>query len=168
MEECEYEFRTGSGDGDELATNAFFVLLRYESELELRELWIEGWRRSYANMRLQQGAFWDLTNGVVGGDMPDFDAAGRWLRLAPADMIRWNQHNSQRLDLAPAPDYYDNAGRMRSDGFILPYDERRCDRWNTDQFKVDGGMGGWIEMDGADVLQPYWMGRFYGFIVPAE
>ena len=24
---------------------------------------------------------------------------------------------------------------------------------------------GWREMDGADVLMPYWMGRYYGFIV---
>jgi hypothetical protein len=27
-------------------------------------------------------------------------------------------------------------------------------------------MGGMRELDGADVLAPYWMGRFYGFIVP--
>jgi hypothetical protein len=58
-----------------------------------------------------------------------------------------------------------NSG-IRSDGLVLPYDERRCDRWNTDQYRVDGGMGAVIEMDGADVLAPYWMGRYYGFIVP--
>ena len=51
---------------------------------------------------------------------------------------------------------------MRSDGLIIPYDERPNDRWNTDQFKVDGGHGPGIEMDGADVLAPYWMGRYYG------
>jgi hypothetical protein len=57
---------------------------------------------------------------------------------------------------------------MRSDGRILPYDERRTDRWNTDQFRLDGGMGGRVEMDGADVLAPYWAARYYGFIVPDE
>ena len=41
---------------------------------------------------------------------------------------------------------------VRNDGFIPHYDERRTDRWNTDQYEVDGGMGGAIEMDGADVM----------------
>jgi hypothetical protein len=103
---------------------------------------------------------------LAGGPEPDLERLGRWLRLAPVDMIRWDQHNSHRRDLVAAPRPYQRGGGMRSDGFILPYDERRCDRWNTDQFRVDGGMGGWIEMDGADVLAPYWMGRYYGLIVP--
>lgn len=165
VHESEYPFRAGSGDGDELVTQAFFILLRYEQDPALRAMWLEGWRRTYSNIRLQQGAFWDITNAVLGGEDPEFENAARWLRLAPVDMIRWNQHNSQRRDLAPAPDYYHDDGRMRTDGEILPYDERRCDRWNTDQFRVDGGMNGMIEMDGADVLEPYWMGRYYGFIV---
>ncbi|MBM4397958.1 MAG: hypothetical protein FJ087_20015 [Deltaproteobacteria bacterium] len=67
-----------------------------------------------------------------------------------------------------APDPYEKHGSMRSDGHILPYDERRCDRWNTSQFMVDGGMSATIEMDGADVLAPYWMARYHGWIVPAE
>jgi len=29
-------------------------------------------------------------------------------------------------------------------------------------------MGAVIEMDGADVLAPYWMLRYYGFVAPAE
>jgi len=165
VHESEYEFRKGSGDGDELGTQAFFILLRYEPDPALREKWIEGWRRSYSNMREQQAALWDLVNAVVGGEDPRFELTARWLQLAPADMIRWNQHNSHRLDLAPPPDYYDQAGRIRSDGYIIPYDERPCDRWNTNQYKVDGGHGGLREMDGADVLAPYWMGRYYGFIV---
>jgi len=168
IHESEYEFRRGHGDGDELSTQAFFVLLRYEPDPELREKWLEGWRRTYSNILLQQGGWWDMTNAVLGGDDPDFTMATRWLRLAPVDMIRWNQHNGNRLDLAPPPDFYDQDGRMRSDGYIIPYDERRCDRWNTDQFKVDGGHDGYVEMDGADVLAPYWMGRYYGFILPAD
>ncbi|MBI4957161.1 MAG: hypothetical protein HY908_34425 [Myxococcales bacterium] len=167
VHESEYPIRAGSGDGDELAMQAFFVLLRYEPEAALRDLWLEGWRRTYGNLRLQQGAWWDLVNAVVGGDAPDLANAGRWLRLAPMDMIRWTMHNSQRRDLVPGPAYYGDDARMRSDGRILPYDERPNDRWNTDQFKADGGLGAGLEMDGADVLAPYWMGRYYAFIVPA-
>jgi hypothetical protein len=83
-------------------------------------------------------------------------------------MIRWDVHNSHRHDLRIPDGYFDVNSGVRSDGLILPYDERRCDRWNTDQFRVDGGMGAVIEMDGADVLAPYWMLRYFGFVAPAE
>jgi len=166
--EADYTMRIGSGDGDEMGTAAWFSLLRYEQDEALRARWMEGWDNTREHLKLQQAAFWDMVNAVVGGPEPDMDIVVRWLRLAPMDMIRWHQHNSHRLDLAPAPSYYKDGGKMRTDGFIIPYDERRCDRWNTDQFRVDGGMGGMVEMDGADVLAPYWMARYYGFIVPKE
>jgi hypothetical protein len=127
---------------------------------------MSGWLKLYnGGVGPQQGAWWNLVHAVVGGEDPDLATAGRWLMLAPVDMIRWDMHNSQRLDLAPAPYPYKDQGSMRSDGFIIPYDERRTDRWNTHQYMVDGGMGGMYEMDAADVLAPYWMGRYYGFIV---
>ncbi len=170
VHECEAPFRQGdkSGDGNELAMQAFFPLLRYEPDPARRQLWIEGWNNTYSNIRPQQAAVWDVVNGVVGGEDPQFEMTGRWFRLVPVDMIRWDMHNSHRLDLAEAPDFYDDLARIRSDGYIVPYDERPCERWNTDQYRMDRGMGGWKEMDAADVLAPYWMGRYYGFIVPAE
>ncbi len=93
------------------------------------------------------------------------DIVARWLRLAPVDMIRWNIHNSHRKDLIPPPVSFYKDAAISSDGYIIPYNERRCDRWNTDQFRIDGGMGGYVEMDAADVLAPYWMARYYKFIV---
>jgi hypothetical protein len=167
VNEATYLARPKSSDNDEMATEAWFSLLRYERDPVLRARWIEGWRTTYGPMKPHQGAWWDLVNAVVGGDAPDASYALRWLRLAPVDMIRWNQHNTQRLDLVPSPPPHDD-GSIRADGYIIPYDERRCDRWNTDQFRDDGGMNATIEMDGADVLAPYWMGRYYGFIVPAQ
>ncbi|RJO71299.1 MAG: hypothetical protein C4523_04630 [Myxococcales bacterium] len=168
INEADYPGRKGSGDGDEMGMEGWFSLLRYESDPLLRERWMEGWSKSWEHLSLQQAAWWDMVNAVVGGPEPDMANSARWLKLAPVDMIRWDQHNSQRLDLVEAPAYYENDGGMRSDGRIIPYDERRCDRWNTDQFRVDGGMGAIIEMDGADVLAPYWMGRYYGFIVSEQ
>lgn len=166
VKESEYAFRGGVGDGDEMSTYAWFILLRYEHDPVLRELWRDGWRRTHIPLATQQAAWWDLVNAVVGGTDLQVERALRWLQRAPVDMIRWNVHNSSRLDLVPPPLPYEQVGRMRSDGTIIPYDERRNDRWNTDQFKVDGGMDGMIEMDGADVLAPYWMARWYGFIAP--
>jgi hypothetical protein len=165
VNEASYLARPESSDNDEMSTESWFSLLRYERDPALRTRWVDGWRTTYAPMKPHQGAWWDMTNAVVGGDAPDVSYAMRWLRLAPVDMIRWDLHNTQRRDLVQSPPPHDN-GSIRSDGYIIPYDERRCDRWNTDQFRDDGGMGGTIEMDAADVLAPYWMGRYYGFIVP--
>ena len=165
INESDYPFRKGSGDGDHMGMLGWFSLLRYENDPVLRARWMEGWNKSYEHLGLQQGAWWDMVHAVAGGENPKIDYVVRWLQFAPVDMIRWNMHNSHRMDLVDAPDYYEKGG-MRSDGFIIPYDERRCDRWNTDQYRVDGGMGGMVEMDGADVLAPYWMARYYGFVVP--
>jgi hypothetical protein len=158
--------RPGDSDNDEMGTQAYFVLLRYEPDPELRARWLDGWNKSFEQLGVEQGAWWDLVNAAVGAPNATADRALRWLHLAPVDLIRWTMHNSQRLDLLPAPAPYTSHGSIRSDGLILPYDERRTDRWNTDQFQVDGGLGAMYEMDGADVLAPYWMARYYGFIAP--
>jgi hypothetical protein len=167
--ESEAPGRRGSGDGDELATQAFFVLLRYETDPALHAMFREGWRRTYGNMRLQQAALWDVIDGVLGGDAPDFANAVRWLKLAPTDGIRWTLNNLQRADLALPPEYYRVSGqprRMRSDGRILPADERPNIRHNTSQYEVEGGWGDGVEIDGADIVAAYWMARYHGFIVP--
>jgi hypothetical protein len=164
----DHEFHQGDGDGDEMGTEAWFVLLRYEDDPALRARWLTGYQKTWDNALVrQQGAWWTLVNGVVGNEGADLGSAARWLQLAPVDMIRWDQHNSHRHDLVPVEEPY-KKGSLRSDGQIIPYDERPCDRWNTHQFKVDGGMGAMIEMDGADVLAPYWMARYYGLIVPLQ
>jgi hypothetical protein len=160
-----YPIMWGNGDGNELGTQGYWALLRYETDPELLALWRTGWTAFFARLDVQQGAMWDLSNFVLGGDMaPQVERFARWLRLAPVDMIRWNVVNSNRHDLVKAPNWFKD-GMLRSDGTIIPYDERRNDRWNTDQFRVDGGMDGMVEMDGADVLMPYWAARYYGVIV---
>ncbi|MCB9789215.1 MAG: hypothetical protein H6744_21270 [Deltaproteobacteria bacterium] len=160
------DLRARDGSNDQMAAFSWYVLLRYETDPALRAQWVEGWGNTYADMREHQAAWWNMIEASAGGAEYDLDLIARWLRLAPVDMVRWDLHNSHRKDLVPVPLSYMKDGAIRSDGYIIPYEERRCDRWNTDSFRVDGGMGGWIEMDGADVLAPYWMARYYGFIVP--
>lgn len=167
--ESEAPARRGSGDGDELAMQAFFVLLRYETDPLLYAKYLEGWHRTYANIRLQEAALWDVINGVLGGEAPSFDNGLRWLRLVPVDGIRWPQHNVHRRDLAPPPEYYRRTSEVRwarSDGHPLPVDERPSIRHNTSQYEVEGGWGANTEIDGADVLAAYWMARWHGFLVP--
>jgi len=163
--------RHGNGDGDELSTQAFFILVQYETDPALKATWMEGWNRVYHYLNMQQSAVWDSLQGVITRTVPDMSVAERWLRLYPLDLIRWTLHNSHRLDLIPAPEFYierDKTRRMRSDGRIVPSDERPNDRHNTSQFVMDGGWGDNVEMDSADVLAAYWMSRYYGFILQAE
>jgi hypothetical protein len=165
LNELERGARRAHMDNDEMAVWAFNVLLRYEPDPDRYALWRESWEHEWeAKFDDEQAAWWDVVHGMNGGAI-DPERIRRWLQLAPVDMIRWNVDNSGRRDLVRAPKtYFTSEGRMRSDGKIVPYDERPTNRWNTDSFHVDGGLDGWIEMDGADALAPYWIARDYGWI----
>jgi hypothetical protein len=169
VHESEPPGRKGHPDGDELAMQAFVPLLRYETDPALYAMWIDGWHRTYTNIRLQQGALWDVFNGMLGGESPEYVTGSRWLRRVPMNLIRWPIHNDHRTDLINAPEYYygrTDTLRMRSDGRILPPDERPIIRHNANQFEIEGGWGSNTEMDGADIVAAYWIARYYGFIVP--
>ena len=165
--------RHGNGDGDELSTQAFFILVQYEQDAALKARWLKGWRSVYDNLKTQQSAVWDVIQGVITQTVPNLYLGERWFRLYPLDLIRWNIHNNHRLDLVKAPQYYIDRPEfreryMRSDNRIIPSDERPNDRHNTSQFQIEGGWGDTVEMDAADVLAAYWMARYYGFIEPAD
>lgn len=165
-----YPFCAGSGDCDELSMQAFFTLIRYEPDPALRDLWLQGFNRLYSQMEAQEDALWDILNVVLSDGTLLKERVMRWLERYPVDLIRWRMDNTVRTDLAPAPDYYllrDSKApyRLRSDGHILPPDERPNERHNTPQFGYTGGHGAGIEMDAADVLFAWWLARYYGFIV---
>ncbi len=166
-----YPFCAGSGDCDELALQAFVPLLRYEADPALREMWLTGWRRMWEHLRLQEDLYWEIPNAVFTGKDMDLPTGMRWFRRYPTDLIRFPMHNAPRQDLVPAPDYYlvkdpDREYRVRSDGHNVPPDERPNSRHNTPQFSVNGGWGANREMDDADVLWAYWLGRYHGLIAP--
>ena len=47
----------------------------------------------------------------------------------------------------------------------LPPDERSVMKWNGNPYALDTGSGGNREEAGTYWLLPYWMGRYYGFII---
>jgi hypothetical protein len=163
--ELERPARMASMGNDEMVNWAWIILLRYETDPELYAQWQRGWARNWAKMKVQEGAWWNISHYENGGDLETLELTRRWLQLAPVDMVRWNIDNEARKDVVPVDsDWYRTIAERRSDGRPIPYDERPCDRWNTDQFQASGGLGGWIEMDGADVLEPYWAARYYGWM----
>ena len=165
-----YPLCGGSGDCDELSLQAFYPLIRYEWDDTLHATWLTGWKKLYNHLKLQEDPFWDIANTVFTGEAFPLDTARRWMQRYPTDLIRWVVYNDVRKDTTSAPAYYlireNNPNfRLRSDGHIFPPDERPNDRHNTSQFMLSGGLGAGYEMDGADAMYPYWLGRYYGFIV---
>jgi hypothetical protein len=166
-----HEVRPLSNDNDEMSSWAWWTLLRYETDPALRTRWEKGWSGVWdVKLKMQQAGWWGVARAVTGFTDTDLDVdVLRWLRLAPVDMIRWDQHNSHRKDIVQVQKPFDGkGGGMRTDGRPLPYDERRTDRFNTDQYRLDGGMGAMYEQDGAEVLMVYWKARLFGLIEPVN
>lgn len=168
-----YPFCGGNPDCDELALQAYFPLLRYEHDAELRAKWLTGWNRLYSHLVTQEDAYWEFANAYLGGDNIDLSNSFRWLRRYPTDMVRWTIKNEARQDIVPPPEYYllrekRDDFKLRSDGHIFPTDERPSARHNATQFGYLGGSGGYRELDGGSALFTYWLGRFYGFISEPE
>ncbi len=168
--EIQHEVRPLSMDNDEMSSWAWWTLLRYESDPVLRERWKTGFSGVYdVKLRQQQAALWGMVRATTGfADMDIAQDVRRWLQLVPVDMIRWNVRNSHRKDVVLKDLPFGEGGGERTDGRPLPYDERRNDRFNTDQYRLDGGMDGTIEMDAGEVLLTYWMSRLFGFLEPVE
>ena len=166
-----FPFCAGSGDCDELGMQAFVTLLRYEWDPQLYATWLGAWNQHYDHLRLQEDSFWDLINGMLGGNNLDLQHTVRFFERYPVDMIRFIMHNQARKDSIPAPDYYlikdSKAGYVvRSDNHIFPADERPNIRHNTPQYPFNGGWGAGMELDPADILYAWWLGRYYGLIEP--
>ena len=78
------------------------------------------------------------------------------------DMIQWTMKNSHRRDVILEKEK-DRAGREQITRVLAP-DERPVEKWNSNPFLPDGGVGGGAEEDGAYFLLPYWMGRYHHWV----
>jgi hypothetical protein len=78
------------------------------------------------------------------------------------DLIKWTVKNSHRHDVALdiSPERHNRPQTTR----LLPPDERRVMKWNSNPFQLDDQSEGRGEDDGAFFLLPYWLGRFLGFL----
>jgi len=92
----------------------------------------------------------------------DLEDAVWSLRTWPLSQIQWPVQNSERLDITWDPD----ASRFKQKQILqlLPWEENSMYVWNGDPFVVDGGDGHGEAAPSAWLL-PYWMGRYFQFIV---
>ncbi|HEY2933852.1 MAG TPA: hypothetical protein VGK99_19105 [Acidobacteriota bacterium] len=169
---------------DELAFLSYYPLLIYETNPELRKIYLQSLKRSWRVERPEQNPLWDLIYAAISIEPPagqselsrwqysfasarkpsDFDASVPifGLQRIPVDLIAWDVRNSHRLDITrdPSTDRF----RLAQSLIALAPEERPMLKWNGNPYLLDGGGGGREEDDGAFFLLPYWLGRFHGMI----
>ena len=147
---------------EELAMLSFYPLFLYEKDPGLSRIYrraLDGW---WQNIRREKNPLWIFIYQFATGERESTPDALWTLARYPMDLITWTVNNAARADITweSQPDRFGRA-QIRE---LLPPDERRVHRWNTNVFSPDGGNGGRAEDDGAAFLLPYWMGRYQGFI----
>jgi hypothetical protein len=91
----------------------------------------------------------------------DLKEAIWYLQEYPLDLIEWSVNSSHRKDIdLIKPDYREQTLKE-----VLPPDELRIARHNSNRFDLDGNGGGRAESSAGDIwLLPYWIGRYLGVI----
>jgi len=149
---------------DRHAFRAYYTLIRYTQEAELKALFLRSLERTYEIKRIERTPWYNYTYGVITGNDCEEEQSINSLREWPLDCKRYSYHNSHRDDLyVPAGYVSYEKGRP-----VISPRER----------PVKKGVGGANEYDGAGderlVVEPvlflreYWMGRYHGFIDAPE
>ncbi|MCL4692761.1 MAG: hypothetical protein KJ060_09660, partial [Candidatus Hydrogenedentes bacterium] len=141
------------------------VLLKYENDPGLRELYMEGFTWSYRMVEHDQNPWFNFTYGMLGGENFHLAESVEFLRDQPLDLAQWQIDNSFRedIDLVRYP-----MQEPLQTSRMLPPSERGVMRWDKNPWAVVSGdfshPEGILESSGVFWLLPYWMGRYCGFI----
>jgi hypothetical protein len=145
---------------DLLGFDSYWLLHRYAFNDELRAKFIAAIRDHWELEKSERCPLWNFIYGSTGATEYGLEAALWTLRGFPLDMIDWTVTNSHRRDITRLPPNF----RSQELKELLPPDERRITRWNSQPFILDGGNGGSTELAGDEFLLPYWMGRYLKMI----
>ncbi len=153
---------------DELAFLSYYPLLKYEQHPFLLKYYRKSIVRSWKIEQPERNPLFNFIYGAVMPDGTDFDINGAifTLKRISLDLIWWDHRNSQRADVV----FRTSLGR-HGDNLAqtpLPPDERSVMKWNENPYKLDTGCGARREEAGTFWLLPYWLGRYYGFIVEKD
>ena len=150
---------------DELLALAYPCLMMHEDDPTLRRLYRVSVDHWYAAVRADCSPFFEYIYGACVGQTPQLKVTVESLRDAPLDLVRWTVDNSHREDIriVRTPEWE----HVQTDRLVPP-SERGVIRWDENPWRAVQGDGGRTESDGVWWLLPYWMGRYYGYIQPAQ
>jgi hypothetical protein len=152
---------------DELAFLAYYPLMKYEKRPFLLDYYNRSLERSWQIERTENNP---LFNFIYGAAMPgafDVEQSVWMLQRIPLTGIRFPHRNTHRADIVVDQ----SKGRFNELQSVdmLPMDERTLHIWNENPFRMDGReQSAYTQQPGTWFLLPYWMGRYYGFIVEQE
>jgi hypothetical protein len=141
---------------DLLAFVTYWVLHRFAFTEELRQKYAAAIKDHWEVERVERNPLWNFVYASTGANQFGLEDALWTLRFFPLDMVDWSVTNSHRADITRLPENF----RKQQLQELLPPDERRMTRWNSQPFILDGGHGGGIELAGDEYLLPYWMARY--------
>ena len=168
---------TGNQSDDEMAFMCYFNLLRCGTDPEVRRAANVSLRRYWSLEEPERSPLFNYICAAVcendrrtGRPVPEtcLTDALDFLKRYPLDRLDWGFKNSHRLDIVRLPRFqgrnYQARGEFRSRQ-TLPIDERFINHWNYDPWTIDGRGKGQSLADGTSFLLPYYMGRYFGFIL---
>lgn len=146
---------------DRLAFLAYYPLLRYETDPELRAVAMRSMQRGWEVKRLDNQPWFSFIYGALTGNECENELAIQHLREYPLDCIDYRYQNSHRADLHNLPDGM--RSYLRDDWKPMSPRVHGTKRWDRNAIELDGG-GSLGVRDPSGWLGAYWMGRYYGFI----
>jgi len=148
---------------DRLAFYSYYPLIQYETDPDLKTLWLRSLERSWEVKRISAVPWFNFIYGALTGNDAETDRAVDHLREWPLDLRRYQYTNSHRDDLQTPKGYREYANRPRP----MSPRETEPNRWDGDFMRLDGGYGTVIA-DPGGWLDAYWMGRYYGMIAAPQ
>ncbi len=147
---------------DRLGFYSIQMLLRYETDPQLRKYYLMGLRQHFEDQRIERNPTWNIIFGAMTGAACDIENAVRTLQEYPLDCINYEIRNSERPDLIMDGAPLEFGGEVQSKD-ALPADERHYGRLGSNAFVLNGGSNS-ASRTPTDWLLPYWMARYYKMI----
>lgn len=142
---------------DEMYFLGYWGLYRYAFTGELKEQFRESIIDHWQIERPEKEALWNIFTAMTGVDDCGLDDAIWYLQKYPLDLVQWTVKNSHRKDII----FLDKNFRNQYTEAVLPPDELKISRHNSNRFILDGGHDGNAENSAGDIwLLPYWLGRY--------
>jgi hypothetical protein len=149
---------------DRLAWLAYHPLLTYERDPKLRSIYRRGLERSWEVKRVENMVWFNYIYGALTGNDMDNERCLKNLREWPLDCQNYTYANSHRSDLRVPRGYVNYV----SDWKCMSARDIGPARWDHDFMQLDGGNGGKSVGDPSGFIDAYWMGRYYGMLLPPE
>jgi hypothetical protein len=146
---------------DEMYYCGYWGLYRYAfndtMKVKIRDAIIDHWKAE----RPEKEGLWNIMTALADVEGTDINEAIWYLQRYPLDLIDWSVSNSHRKDI----EWIEPGFRNQTIKEVLPPDELRISRHNSNRFDLDGNGGGSSEYSAGDIwLLPYWIGRYLGVI----